>query len=171
MASTALIFFVSATALGLAWFLLFHNSQAKILTIKDWEARRRDVDVRIFNYLVDRKEERYLALALAPKNFLVYQRRRIQLALRIVQLAKENSEMLMRLGALAKDNQNPALIHEAEDLISAATKLRLSLLLARYCLWVKWLFPSWAVSVPSVQNRYEQLLDVSIRFRQHIWQS
>lgn len=171
MASTALILFISAIALGLAWSLLFHNSQPKSFTVADWEKKKWEIDVRVFNYLVDRNEERYLALALVRKKFLVYQRRRTQLALRIVQLAKENSEMLVRMGALARDSNNPLLVREADDLIAAATQLRLNLMLAKYCLWVKWLFPTWSVSVPSVQTRYEHLLDFSLHFRQHRCQS
>lgn len=171
MASTALILFVSAIALGLAWLLLLNNPQPKMFTMEDWEEKKWSIDVRVFERLVDRNEERYLAAALPNHQFVAYQRRRTHLALSILQLARQNCDMLIRLGALARVGQDAMLVSEAERLVAAATQLRLSLLLAKYCLWVKWLFPTWLVAVPHVENRYEHLLGSLLRVRQQSFET
>lgn len=170
MVSTIVILAVSVTTLGLAWSLL-HNSQPKIFTLNDWEERRWRIDLQVFRCLVDFNDERYLALALPRQQFAVYQRKRTRLALGMVQLAKENADMLMRLGSLARVKFDPRLVREADQLVAAATQLRFNLLLARYCLWVKWIFPTWAVSVPAVETRYQHLLESLVRVQQHGWQS
>jgi len=171
MVSTILILAVSVTTLGLAWSLLVHNSQPKILTLSDWEQRRWQIDLQVFRCLVDRNQEHYLALALPRQQFASFQRRRAQLALRILAIAKENADMLMRVGAIARNNADPILMREAENLVAAASHLRFNLLLAKYCLWVRWIFPSWAVSVPPVETRYQHVLDSLSIVRQHSWQS
>lgn len=171
MVSTIIILAISAITLGLAWSLLFHNSQPRVFTFADWEQKRREVDVRVFHSLVDTKEDQYLALALPHGQFAKYQRERARLALRLLGLVKENADMLIRLGALARGEKNGELAGEAEDLVVAATQLRLSLMLAKYCLWLKWLFPTRAVSVPSVEPRYQNLLQSFVRMEQHHLQS
>lgn len=171
MAPTIIILAISAITLGLAWSLLFHNSQPRVLTFADWEERRREVDVRVFNYLVDVKEDQYLALSLPHGQFAKYQRERARLALHLLGLVKENADMLIRLGALARGEKDSELAREAEDLMVAATQLRLNLMLAKYCLWIKWLFPARAVSVPSVEPRYQNLLQSFLRMQQHHLQS
>lgn len=171
MVPTLLILAVAGIALALAWSLLLQNSQPRILTIRDWEEKRHPIDVRIFRCLVDPNEEHYLELALPRDQFTAFQRRRTQLALRMVRLAKENAEMLTRLGALAKSKDDAALAREADQLIAAATQLRFNLLLAKYCLWVKWLFPGWAFSLPAVETYYQHLLESLLRVQQHSWQN
>jgi hypothetical protein len=171
MVSTIIILAISATTLGLAWSLLFRNSQPRVFTFSDWEQKRREVDVRVFNCLVDVKEDQYLAFSLPHGQFTKYQRERTRLALRLLALVKENADMLIRLGALARTEEDRELAREAEDLMVVATQLRLNLLLAKYCLWLKWLFPGRAVSVPSVEPRYQNLLQSFLRMQQHNLQS
>lgn len=170
MVSTLIILAVSASALAVSWSLL-RNSQPRIFTIHDWEEKRHPIDVRIFRCLVDPNEERYLELAVSRDQFAGFQRRRTQVALRMVKMAKENAEMLTRLGALARANDDPVLAREADQLIAAATQLRFNLLLAKYCLWVKWAFPGWPLSLPAVETHYQHLLESFLRVQQHIWQS
>jgi hypothetical protein len=171
MVSTLVILAVSAIALAVAWSLLIQNRQPRIFTIRDWEEKKHPIDVRVFCSLVDPNEERYLELALPRDQFASFQRRRTQLALRMVSLAKENAEMLTRLGALARAKEDTVLAREADQLMAAATQLRLNLLVAKYCLWIKWLFPGWALSLPAVEIRYQRLLDSFLRVQQHSCQT
>jgi hypothetical protein len=167
MVSTIVILAVAAAALAASWSLIFQNNQPKIFTVYDWEKKKREVDVQVFRCLVDRNEERYLAFALPREQFASFQRKRTRLALRMLRLAQENADMLMGVGALARNNADQILMREAENLVAAATQLRFNLLLARYCLWVKWMFPRWAVSVPPVETRYQHVLDSLSIVRQH----
>src|SRR5436305_14923200 len=132
MVSTIVILAVAAAALAASWSLIFQNKQPKIFTVYDWEKKKREVDVQVFRCLVDRNQERYLALALTRDQFASFQRRRAQLALRILAIAKENADMLMRVGAIARNNADPILMREAESLVVAANHLRFNLLLAKY---------------------------------------
>jgi hypothetical protein len=81
-------------------------------------------------------------------------------------LVGENAAMLMKLGQLARTELNPSLAREAEDLIYSALRLRVNLVLAEPCLWLKWIFPGWALSLPAVEVPYEELLTYLGRIRQ-----
>ena len=74
--------------------------------------------------------------------------------------------MLMKLGQLAKTEGNPGLAREAEELIHGALRLRVNLSLVQPCLWLKWLFPGWTLSLPAVEMPYEELLTYLSRIRQ-----
>jgi hypothetical protein len=165
MVTTLLILAVVATALAVVWNLL-HGGYHGPLTLHDWDQKKRDIDVRVFRSLVDAEEERYLAISLPHDQFAAFQRRRTSLALEMLLLANENAGMLMRLGSLAASTNDAELASEADRLVAAATQFRLNILLARYCLWVKWIFPRWSVSVPSVETRYQHLLDSLLRVQQ-----
>lgn len=170
MVSTLIILSVVAIALALVWSLLFHNGQPRILTLNDWEAKRWEIDVRVFRYLVDINEDHYLSESLPHNCLSGVHRRRTQLALRIIRLAKENADMLIKLGALARA-KNPALTTEADRLIVAATELRFNLALVRYCLWIKWLFPRWPISLPTVETQYQNLIESCLRMQELGWQT
>jgi len=115
--------------------------------------------VQIFRILLDRKEEAQLRSSLSRNQFVTFQRRRIRLALRMMRLVDENAGMLMGLGRLARMKGDPTLTQKVDELIATAFQLRLNLLLARLCLYLKWLFPSWTVSLPAFEVRYQHLLD------------
>jgi hypothetical protein len=170
MVSTLLILAVVATALAVVWSLL-HSGHHGPLTLQDWDKKKRDIDVRIFRSLVDADEERYLSISLPRDQFAAFQRRRTSLALEMLHLANENASMLMRLGSLATATNDAELASEADRLVAAATQFRLNILLARCCLRLKWIFPRWSVSVPSVEARYQHLLDSLLRIQQHSLQS
>ena len=74
--------------------------------------------------------------------------------------------MLMKLGQLARTEGNPRLAREAEELIHGALRLRVNLSLVQPCLWLKWLFPGWTLSLPAVEMPYEELLTYLSRIRQ-----
>ena len=61
---------------------------------------------------------------------------------------------------------NPRLAREVEELIYGALRLRVNLSLIQPCLWLKWLFPGWTVSLPAVEMPYEELLTYLSRIRQ-----
>ncbi len=170
MVSTLLILVVVATALAVVWSLL-HSGHHGPLTLHDWDQKKRDIDVRVFRSLVDADEERYLSISLSRDQFAAFQRRRTSLALEMLHLANENASMLMRLGPLATATNDAELASEADRLVAAATQFRLNILLARCCLWLKWIFPRWSVSVPSVEARYQHLLDSLLRIQQHSLES
>jgi len=78
----------------------------------------------------------------------------------------KNAAMLMKLGQLARTEGNPSLAREAEELIHGALRLRVNLSLVQPCLWLKWLFPGWTISLPAVEMPYEELLTYLSRMRQ-----
>lgn len=158
MVSTVLVLCVVASLLALAWSLL-HSGHSEITSMQDWEARRHEIDIQVFRFLIDPDEERYLKNCVTVDRFRALQRIRVRLALRILRLAEQNASMAMRLGQLAKMNRDPVLTQAANELIATAIQFRLSLLAVKPCLLLKFLFPSGMVSVPVFEMRYQNLLD------------
>jgi hypothetical protein len=165
MVSTLLILAVIAPALALSWSLL-HSGQSEIRSLEDWETHRHEVDTHVFRLLVDRNEERYLRSVLARDQFLIFQRVRIGLALRLLRLVERNASMSMRLGQLARMTQDPVLTQAANEVVARAIQLRFNLILVKPCLALRWLFPSGMISVPAFEERYQHLLDCMVCIRQ-----
>ncbi len=161
MVSTIVILAVASSALALVWSLL-HTGHSKICNGQDWEEKKHEIDVQIFQAILDRDNERYLRRSLSRSQFESVQRKRIRLALQMLQLAEENAGMLVRLGELARTGRDPALAQRADELIATAIQFRLNLLSARLWLSLKWFFPSWTVSVSPFQARYRHL---ELRYR------
>lgn len=170
MASTLLILAVAASAMALTWSLLLKSHEHEHFTIKDWEKKKWDIHIDIFRSLLNRREEQYLARSLSREQFLLFQRRRVGLALRLTSLATQNAEMLMKLGELARSEEDPLLVREANQLVADATQFRLSLLLAKCCLLIRWVFPNCSFSLPAVETRYSRMLNSVVRIQQHSWQ-
>jgi hypothetical protein len=165
MVSTLAILFASGLSLFLVWAVLRPGLPA-ITSLEDWEAKRHNVHPEVFRILLDPSEEKYLQQTLPPLEFRVFQRKRLALALLTLDLVGRNAAMLMKLGQLAKMEGNPELAREAEELIHGALRLRVNLSLVQPCLWLKWLFPGWSLSLPAVEMPYEELLTYLSRIRQ-----
>ena len=165
MVSTLAILCASALSLFLVWAIL-RPRLPQIRTLDDWEAKKYEVDLEAFRILLDPAEERFLRQSLTRGEFRHFQKRRLELALRSLELVGKNAAMLLKLGQLAKVGANPALAKEAEDLISGALRLRVKLLYAEPYLWLKWIFPGWTLTVPAFAMPYEELLSYLGRVRQ-----
>lgn len=165
MVSTITILLASVLSLYLVG-KIFRPGLPQIKSLQDWEARNHRVEPELFRVLLDPAEERYLRQSLPPHEFRHFQRKRIALALRGLHLVGENASMLLNLGHLARADANPRLAQEAADLIRGALRLRVNLIMAQPCLWLKWLFPGWGLSLPAVEIRYEELLTYLARIRQ-----
>jgi hypothetical protein len=165
MVSTLTILSVSVLSLFLVWRVL-RPGFPQVKNLEDWEARKHEVDPDVFRLLLDPAEEQYLRRSFPPHEFRALQRRRMALAQHAIRLVGDNAAMLMKLGQLAKSEANPALTKEAEDLIYGALRLRVNLLLVQPYLWLKWLFPGWTGTFPSIEMPYEELLAYLNRIRQ-----
>jgi hypothetical protein len=166
MVSTITILFVSVLSLHLVWTII-RPGLPQINSLEDWELKHHAVDAEMFRVLLDPAEERYLSRALSPHEFRIFQKRRMALAMKWLNLAGENAAMLMKLGQLAKTESNAELARQAEELIHGALRLRVNLMLAEPCLWLKWVFPGWALTLPAaVETPYQQLLTYPGRMRQ-----
>jgi len=158
MVSTLLTLAVALLALAFAYALL-RNAHTGIRDDRDWEEKRHRIDVEIFRVLLDRNEEAELRRFLPPDQFAAFQRRRIRLALHMIRLVDDNAGMLMELVRLAKRKDDPAQAQQVDELIASAFQLRINLLVAKLCLLLKWIFPSWTISLPAFDARYQHLLD------------
>jgi hypothetical protein len=165
MVSTLTILVASGLVLFLVWAIV-RPGLPQIRSLDDWEAKKHEVDLDAFRLLLDPAEEQYLRASLPPHEFRVFQRRRLELALRSLDLVGKNAVMLIKLGQLAKVGANPGLLQEAEGLIYGALRLRVNLLLVKPYLGLKWLFPGWMLSVPGFALPYEELLSYLNRVRQ-----
>ncbi len=165
MVSSITILLTSVLSLYLVWTIV-RPGLPQIKSLEDWEAKNHAVDPEMFRILLDSGEERFLRHSLPPHEFRQFQRKRMALALRWLDLVGGNAAMLMKLGQLAKTESNPELAREAADLIHGALRLRVNLMLAEPRLWLKWIFPGWALSLPTVGTSYRELLTYPGRMRQ-----
>jgi hypothetical protein len=77
----------------------------------------------------------------------------------MLRLVDDNARMLMQRARLAKNKNDSEVAGKMDQLIGNAFQLRLNLVLARCCLYLKWVFPTWAMSLPAFEVRYQHLLD------------
>jgi hypothetical protein len=165
MVSAIIILFLSGCLLLLVWNVV-HTKAPEIRRLEDWEANRHDVDIASFRMLLDHGEEQLLKSALSVRRFRCFQRKRLRLAWRMLQLVERNTAMLMKVGQLARSSVDPVLVHQAEELIAAALRLRVNLLLIQAYVCMKWLFPGWTAPIPVCETRYRQLLHSVVQVRQ-----
>jgi hypothetical protein len=165
MVSTLTILSVSVLSLYLVWTVL-RSGLPPIKSLGDWEANKHEVDLELVRILLDPAEEQYLRQSLPPHEFRMFQRQRLTLTLHSLDRVGQNAAMLMKLGHLAKVEANLERAKEAEELIRGALRLRVNLALAQPYLWMKWLLPGWALSLPAVEMPYEELLTYLGRIRQ-----
>jgi hypothetical protein len=170
MVSTLLTLAVASLALVLAYALL-RRTDTRVRGQNDWEQKKHEVDVEIFRVLLNANEELQLRRFLPPKQFIAFQRRRLHLTLRMLRLVDDNAAMAMQLGRLAKIKANSAIAAQVDQMIATAFQLRLNLLLARLCLCLKWIFPSWKLSLPAFDMRYKHFLDSMCASRSAISQA
>jgi hypothetical protein len=165
MVSTITILLVTVLSLYLVWTLV-RPGLPQIKSLEDWEAKNHAVDPKMFRVLLDPAEEEYLRQSLPANEFRLFQRKRMALALRWLDLVGENAAMLMKVGQLAKTEGNPALAREAADLIHGALRLRVNLMLVEPCIRLKWVFAGWPLTLPAVEIPYDELLTYLSRIRQ-----
>jgi hypothetical protein len=165
MVSTLIIVIGAVLSLFLVWEIL-RSGMPEIRSLDDWERKKHEVDLVALRILLAPSEERFLRESRSPVHFRCFQRARYRLALRILELVEDNAAMLIKLGHLARVGANPALAKEADELVSRALRLRVTLLFVQAYLWLKWLFPGWMLSVPALEMPYEELLGYLSRIRQ-----
>jgi hypothetical protein len=157
MVSTLIIVIAAVLSLFLVWEI-FRSRMPEIRSLDDWDRKKHEVDLFAFRILIEPSEEKFLRESLSPTQFRLFQRARCRLALRTLELMKNNAAMLIKLGHLARVGANPTLAKEADELISRALRLLVTLLFVQAYLWLKWLFPGWMLSVPALEMPYEELL-------------
>jgi hypothetical protein len=165
MVSTLIIVIGAVLSLFLVWEIL-RSGMPEIRGLDDWERKKHEVDLVALRILLEPSEEKFLHESLSPVHFRRLQRACCRVALRVLELVEDNAAMLIKLGHLARVGANPALAKEADELISRALRLRVSLLFVQSYLWLKWLFPGWMLSVPALEMPYEELLGHLSQIRQ-----
>ena len=106
MVSTITILLASVLSLYLVW-TVFRPGLPQIKSLEDWEAKNHAVDPELFRILLDPAEESICA-SRCLRRIPFFQRKRMALALRWLDLVGENAAMLMKLGQLAKTEANPS---------------------------------------------------------------
>jgi hypothetical protein len=158
MVSTLLIVTVAVLALGIGYSLL-RNAHVATRARQDSVQNTPEIDIEIFRVLFDRNQELQLRQYLTASQFAAFERRRIGIALRMMRLLDRTAGMLMQRARLTRTNNDPEVAREIDQLIVQAFQLRLNLILARLCLYLKWVFPAWTVTLPAFEVRYQHLLD------------
>ena len=102
MVSTITILFASVLSLYLVWTVV-RPGLPQIKSLEDWEAKNHAVDPEMFRILLDPAEEQYLRQSLPPHEFRFFQRKRMALALRWLNLVGENAGYVDETGATGED--------------------------------------------------------------------
>ncbi len=165
MVSSLVVLTVVVLLVVLAGALLWRR-HSTISSLRDWESRKHEIDLRAFEALLDHDDEARLRECLSSQQFRYFQRRRIRLALRFLSLMEENAAMLMSLAQHARRGQDIPLSKKADEMIVLGLQLRLKMPLVKLYLSVKWLLPSWSTSLPSFQPSYRELLNCMVQFQQ-----
>lgn len=163
MLSATIVLGLAITALALVWSLLTKRAPDACGT-QEWDENTYLVDVQILRTLLERNQSRFLQRSLPRAEFERCLRKRVRLALQSLQLVEDNTSLLMRLAHASKSASNSERGRRADDLMAAAVQLRVNLLLARCCLYVQWLFPSWTL-LPECTESYKHLLSCLEQWR------
>src|SRR5260370_38393160 len=97
MVSTITILLASVLSLYLVWTIL-RPGIPSIASLADWETKNHAVNPELFRVLLDPAEERYLRQSLPSREFQLFQRKRIGLALRRLDLVEHNDSYLWNSG-------------------------------------------------------------------------
>lgn len=154
MLTTLLIVSIVSLVLILRYGIL-HGWRADKPSIKDWDVRKHQVNLEILRALLDRDDLRYVRTSLSPKEFRVLQRKRICIALRMLDLVQENSNLLVRALVLTERKCAPALGREMDEFVNSLLQLRLNLIRAKIFLYLQWVSPS----LPAFSARYQKLVE------------
>ncbi len=160
MITTIIIGCTIAVLLILVWHLT-RTSTSRADPLQVWKARGRKVNVDIFRLLVDPDEAAYLCKSVPEIEFRKLQRKRVALALRTVRVMAGNAALLMRVATVARRARDGEIASAADRLMSLALRVRVNVLFAEFYLFLKWIFPAWAIRVPMPLERYERLLEDS----------
>lgn len=163
MLSAILVLGLALTALVLAWSLLT-NRTADACRKRDWDENTYLINVQILRSLLERNEFRYLQRSLPRAEFENCLRKRVRLTLQTLQVVEDNTNLLIQLAHGSKSAGDSECARRADDLLAAAIQLRVNLLLARCCLCVQWLFPSWTL-LPEWTKPYQHLLSCLEQWR------
>lgn len=159
MIATIIIGCTIAVLLILVWHLT-RASTAGADPLQVWGAQGHQVNVDAFRLLVDPNEAAYLWKSVPEVEFRRLQRKRIALALRSVRMMASNAGLLIRVATLARqaNGDDSEIAAAADRLMFLSFRVRINALVAEAYLLLKWIFPSWAISVPMALERYERLL-------------
>jgi len=126
----------------------------------------RAVDVEAFSNLVDPEEEYFLRSNLPGALFRSIQRERLLAATEYVAAVSYNAGVLLRIGELARGQQDPEVSQAAQEMVNSAVRLRLYCLLVSVRLWTAILVPSAGFSSASLVEHYQHLSGLSRRLSQ-----
>ena len=156
MMTTIIVVCTIVVLLVFLWYLTRATSDDPI---DAWEIRGRKVNLDAFRLLLDHEEEIYLWKSVRKAEFRKLQRKRVALALRVVQMMASNAALLMRLATLARQSEDHEIVSAADRLMYLAFQVRMNALVTEPCLFLKWICPLWTMSVPTPLERYERLVE------------
>lgn len=169
MVTTLLTFSIVSLVLILRYAVV-RGWRSDKLSIQDWEHRKHEVDLEIFRAILDRDDLRYLRTSLSPREFQALQRKRIRIALRILRLVQENADLLTGVLGLTELKCVPAALEqESDEFANGVMQLRLNLIRAKISLYLEWVFPFWAPSLPALSAQYQRLVQSFTSLQQQDW--
>ena len=165
MVSAILVLALAAITLVMAWSLLSHKSPAG--NLHDGQHNHQKINAQMLRCLLEQNEFHYLHVSLSRKDFQSQVRKRIRLTLETLQLLEDHTDFLLGMGHVVISNASLELTRQRNELLAGPVQLRLNLLLARFLLYVQWLFPSWTLLLPRWVRPYRNLLHSLEQYGSH----
>lgn len=115
------------------------------------------IDLDAFRNLADPAEDEYLRSRLLPTDYRHVRRLRLKAMAAYVQIAAQNSVLLIHLGQSALNSTNPETAAAARDLINDALLLRRNATFAMFKIYVAWVWSNAGVAAGSILDGYQHL--------------
>jgi hypothetical protein len=139
------------------------GQRLKALQLAELTQQIRPVDLDAFHNLMSLEEEEFLRTHLAPRMFRKTQRRRIRAAMGYVSGVATNAVILLRVGELARGSSDPDIPAAGQELVEAASRLRVYSILVLAKLSFAVVLPGVPLSAAGIADGYK---DVSRRLDQ-----
>lgn len=157
-----LIFAFCACLLYVVWKLTLQATPRSCLAA-EWDADKLHVNIQAFRLLVDKEEEAYLRRSLPGCHVRRILRNRATVAKQYVKEIERNALMLLRMASAAQSSTDPETARTAKQIVRLILEVRLSVIVAIWCLRLKWLCPDWTLSLPIKLLAYDRLIDRGAR--------
>ena len=132
-------------------------------TLLEWDAAKLHINIDAFRLLVDKREELYLRKSLPGRRVRTILRKRAVVARQYLDAIERNALMLSKMASAAQSSTDPETARTAKELVRLILEVRLNIIVAIWCLRLKWLFPTWTPSLPTRLPAYDQVIDRGTR--------
>lgn len=133
------------------------RQRGQLNRIADIERNWQKVDMEAFLNLVDPSEERYLRQHLPTAEFTRLHRQRVRAMWEYLGRLAFNSRLMMQAGQMVQHHSSGEQLHEATQLVAAASRMRILIFAADVYLAVRFVLPHTQDPICKLVSNYDSL--------------